>query len=147
MSEFIANVSNHQFNYADGTFPSIAAVGGRLYAAYQINGTTKINVEMFPDNSGQGGSEIFSAPTDGYRYPWITAYNDKLYLVFMGADGHFNLTVLERDANGRIVAWTNQKQNSGWMSPTRMSVAVPTATGMVMIWQDGAILHIGSLKS
>ena len=35
----------------------------------------------------------------------------------MGADGRFNLTVLERDATGKVVAWTNRKQTSGWMKP------------------------------
>ncbi|MGB6633237.1 MAG: hypothetical protein WBE52_18500 [Terriglobales bacterium] len=145
-AEPIVNVSDHQFSYSGGTFPSMASVGGKLYVAYQAGAGTTVNVEMFPDNSGKGGSQTFSSPTDGYRYPWIVSYNGVLYLVFMGADGRFNLTVLERDATGKVVAWTNRKQTSGWMSPTRMSVAVPTSTGMVILWQDGSIEHIGSLR-
>jgi hypothetical protein len=150
MSEPIVNDSQHTFNYEPGSFPTIASAKcadgkSRLYVAYQASGTTQVTVEMFRDNSGQGGSQTFSSG-DGYRYPLLTAINDELYLVFMGDESSFNVTRLRRNANGAITDWLSDKRTSTvFASPAQMSVAFPTSTGTVMLWRDGGIVRIASI--
>jgi hypothetical protein len=145
--EFITNKHNYSQFHA-GTACSTAVLGNKLYVAFQPEDTTQVKILVFSDQRGGNLVKEFTSPTEGYKYPFIAAYGDNLYVAFTGMDTHLNITRVQLDGNGYPKALV-EKRTSAESSDVG-AILFATPSGLIITWQgknkEGAQVNVAPVS-
>ena len=115
--------------------PSMAAFNGKLYVAWQPDGTTSCNILECDENGV--GNVIYTSRSGGTKWPSITATDTSLIMAFTGVDNdsHLNIWTVQLNADRTFDLLPLGQQPTIWGSKG-YNFIVRTSQGYTVLWLD-----------